>query len=90
MGCSARRRREQTEGYRPEIQSQSDGVMPGHRETQQLAEQKRHRVMAGKARGREGEEAGAPWECVCPYHTGRLATVVLRLQECAQVLLALQ
>ena len=27
--------------------------MPGHRETQQLAEQKRHRVVVGQAKGQE-------------------------------------
>lgn len=42
-------------GYRQQIPLQSDGVSDAcvQRETQQLAEQKRHRVAAGQARGQE-------------------------------------
>lgn len=32
-------------------------AMPGHRETQQLAEHKRHRVVTGQARGMGGAES---------------------------------
>lgn len=52
----------QTEGYRHQIQIWSDEVkvIPGHREPQQLAEQKRPRVVAGQAKGQErGRKVGA-------------------------------
>lgn len=55
-------RPKQTEGYRCQIQIWSDEVkvIPGHRKPQQLAEQKRHRLVVGQAKGQEsGGKVGA-------------------------------
>ena len=66
-------------------------MIPGHREPQQLAEQKRPRVVAGQAKRQErGGRWELPWGFVCPYHEGGVATLVLQLQKRVQFLLAPQ